>query len=144
MKDWPAFPDSAEALKYLQQHYKLVILSNVDNTSFAASNEKLGIEFDAIYTAQDVGSYKPDDRNFEYMLENLKRSGIDRHHVLHTAESMFHDHVPGKRHNLACCWIYRRHDKQGFGATMNPGDLPQVDFQFNSMAELVKAHQTEN
>ena len=33
--DWPAFPDSAAALKYLKQHYKLVILSNVDNQSFA-------------------------------------------------------------------------------------------------------------
>ena len=144
VKEWPAFTDSAESLKYLKQHYKLVILSNVDNTSFAASNKKLGVEFDAIYTAQDVGTYKPDDRNFDYMLEKLERSGIDRHHVLHTAESMFHDHVPGKRHNLACCWIYRRHDKKGFGATMNPGDLPHVDFQFNSMAELVKAHQAEN
>src|SRR6185369_6261814 len=33
--DWPAFPDSAAALAYLKQHYKLVILSNVDRASFA-------------------------------------------------------------------------------------------------------------
>jgi len=26
---------------------------------------------------------------------------------------------------------------------MNPGDMPKVDFQFTSMAELVKAHQAE-
>lgn len=143
VKDWPAFPDSAEALAYLKNHYKLVILSNVDNTSFAASNEKLGVDFDAIFTAQDVGSYKPDDRNFEYMLEKLTRAGLERHEILHTAESMFHDHVPGRRHQLASCWIYRRHDKQGFGATMNPGELPTVDFRFNSMAELVEAHQKE-
>src|ERR1700739_1244349 len=32
--DWPAFPDSAEALAYLKQHYKLVILVNVDRTTF--------------------------------------------------------------------------------------------------------------
>ena len=144
IKDWPAFADSVAALQYLKQHYKLVILSNVDNNSFASSNTKLEVEFDAIYTAQDVGSYKPDDRNFKYMLEKLARRGIQHHEILHTAESMFHDHVPGKRHNLASCWIYRRHDKQGFGATMHPGDLPGVDFQFNSMAELVKAHQAGN
>src|SRR5215475_5245279 len=29
--NWPAFPDSATALHYLKRHYKLVILSNVDN-----------------------------------------------------------------------------------------------------------------
>ncbi|MEC8919055.1 MAG: haloacid dehalogenase, partial [Pseudomonadota bacterium] len=28
----------------------------------------------------------------------------------------------------------------GFGATMNPGDMPTVDFRFNSMAELAEAH----
>lgn len=141
VKDWPAFPDSAGALQYLKKHYKLVILSNVDNTSFAGSNKKLQVEFDAIYTAEDVGSYKPSDRNFEYMLEKLATLGIEKHDILHTAESMFHDHVPGKRHGLASCWIYRRHDKSGFGATMNPGALPNVDFRFNSMADLVKAHQ---
>jgi len=59
IKDWPAFPDTAEALRYLKQHFKLVILSNVDNESFSASNKKLGVEFDAIYTAEDIGSYKP-------------------------------------------------------------------------------------
>ncbi|MEP1442151.1 MAG: haloacid dehalogenase type II [Hyphomicrobiales bacterium] len=143
VKNWPAFPDSAGALQYLKKHFKLVILSNVDNESFAGSNEKLQVEFDAIITAEDVGSYKPSDRNFEYMIEHLGRHGIEKNDVLHTAESMFHDHVPGKRHDLASCWIYRRHDKKGFGATMNPGDLPDVNFRFNSMADLVKAHQEE-
>ena len=140
VKDWPAFPDSAEALGYLKQHFKLVILSNVDNQSFAASNQKLGVDFDAIYTAEDVGSYKPSDRNFEYMLTTLAGLGVEKHQILHTAESMFHDHVPANRHGLASCWIYRRHDQEGFGATMNPGDMPEVHFRFNSMGELAAAH----
>ena len=141
--NWPAFPDSAEALAYLKQHYKLVILSNVDNVSFAASNEKLGVEFDAIYTAEDIGSYKPSDRNFDYMLEHLKARGLGKKDILHTAESMFHDHVPAARHGLTSCWIYRRHDQEGFGATMNPGSLPDVAYRFNSMAALVEAHKAE-
>lgn len=140
VKNWPAFADSAAALSYLKQHYKLVILSNVDNESFAASNAKLGVSFDAIYTAEDIGSYKPAERNFDYMLENLATLGIKKHEILHTAESMFHDHGPANRHGLASCWIYRRHDKDGFGATMNPGDMPKYDFQFNSMADLAEAH----
>jgi hypothetical protein len=53
---------------------------------------------------------------------------------------MFHDHVPGKRHGLASCWIYRRHAQKGFGATMHPGTLPEVEFRFDSMADLAKAH----
>lgn len=143
VKNWPAFADSAESLQYLKQHFKLVILSNVDNQSFAGSQQRLQVDFDAVYTAEDIGSYKPSDRNFEYMLEHLAHRGINRESILHTAESMFHDHVPGKRHNLSSCWIYRRHDQDGFGATMHPGDLPAVDFRFNSMADLVAAHKTE-
>jgi len=141
VKNWPAFSDSAGALQYLKKHYKLVILSNVDNISFAASNKKLEVEFDAIYTAEDCGSYKPSDRNFDYMLEKLKTLGVEKHQILHTAESMFHDHVPANRHGLASCWIYRRFEQDGFGATMNPGEMPKYDFRFNSMADLVKAHQ---
>jgi len=140
VKDWPAFADSAEALQYLKQHYKLVILSNVDNESFAASNERLQVEFDAIYTAEDVGSYKPSDRNFDYMMRMLEGLGIARHEILHTAESLFHDHAPANRHGLASCWIYRRHDQEGFGATMDPGQMPEIHFRFNSMAELAAAH----
>ena len=141
VKNWPAFSDSAGALQYLKKHYKLIILSNVDNENFAASNEKLQVAFDAIYTAEDVGAYKPSDRNFDYMLAKLGSLGIEKQDVLHTAESMFHDHGPANRHGLASCWIYRRYDQEGFGATMHPGDLPQYDFRFNSMADLVKAHQ---
>ena len=140
---WPAFDDSAEALRYLKKHFKLVVLTNTDNFSFEGSNACLGVEFDAIYTAEDIGSYKPDGRNFTYMIEMLARLGIEKSEILHTAESMFHDHAPANKHGLANCWIYRRHDKQGFGATMNPGTSPKYDFVFNSMAELVDAHKDE-
>lgn len=143
VKDWPAFPDSADALTYLKQHYKLVILSNVDNESFAESNKKLGVDFDAIYTAEDIGSYKPSDNNFEYMLAMLKTCGYEKTDILHTAESMFHDHAPANRHGLKSCWIYRRYEQQGFGATMHPGEMPHYDFRFTSMREMVEAHKME-
>ncbi|PQV44378.1 haloacid dehalogenase type II [Paraburkholderia sp. BL21I4N1] len=141
VQNWPAFDDSAAALQYLKKYYKLVILSNVDNESFAHSNAKLQVEFDAIFTAEDVGSYKPSPRNFDYMLEKLGERGIAKDKILHTAESLFHDHKPANGFGLASCWIYRRHGQEGFGATMNPGLQPKVDFRFDSMADLVKAHQ---
>ena len=143
VRNWPAFIDSPDALQYLKKFYKLIILSNVDNRSFSFSNRELAVAFDAIYTAEDIGSYKPDDRNFEYMLEHIADLGLTKRDILHTAESLFHDHVPAKKHGLANCWIYRRHAQQGFGATMAPGKKPAVDFQFHSMVELAKAHEKE-
>jgi 2-haloacid dehalogenase len=143
IRDWPAFPDSPEALRYLKEYYKLVILSNVDNESFVGSNEKLDVGFDAILTAEDIGSYKPESRNFQYMLEKLADRGISKEEILHTAESMFHDHKPANELGLSSCWIFRRHAQQGFGATMNPGTMPTYDFRFTSMADLVRAHREE-
>ena len=138
--DWPEFPDSAAALQYLKQHYKLVILSNVDRESFKGSNPRLGVAFDAVYTAQDVGSYKPDLANFRYMLEHLERLGFGKSAILHTAQSLFHDHAPAKRVGLASAWIDRRHDQSGWGATMPPPEGARYDFRFPSMAALVEAH----
>ncbi|MEM8698069.1 MAG: haloacid dehalogenase type II [Pseudomonadota bacterium] len=143
VEHWPAFADSAVALSYLKQHFKLVVLTNCDNASFAHSNARLGVHFDGVYTAEDVGSYKPSPRNFEYMLRTLERCGIGKGEILHTAESMFHDHAPARAHGLANAWIYRRHADEGFGATMPPGEMPKVDFTFHSMAEMVEAHKAE-
>lgn len=143
IKDWKPFPDTVEALTYLKKHFKLVILSNVDNQSFSESNKKLGVEFDAIYTAEDIGGYKPSSNNFNYMFEMLKTRGYEKTDILHTAESMFHDHAPANRHGLKSCWIYRRYEQEGFGATMHPGDMPHYDFRFNTLGEMAEAHKKE-
>ncbi|WP_017128922.1 haloacid dehalogenase type II [Pseudomonas gingeri] len=141
VKDWPAFPDSVEALRYLKKHYKLVILSNIDRNEFKLSNAKLGVEFDHIITAQDVGSYKPNPNNFTYMIEALAKAGIKKNEILHTAESLYHDHVPANAAGLAGAWIHRRHGQEGFGATHVPATEATYDFRFTSMAQMVESHQ---
>ncbi len=138
--DWPAFADTAPALHYLQQHFRLAILSNVDNVSFLKSQARLGVVFDHIHTAQDIGSYKPDARNFEYLLVRLAEQGFAQEQVLHVAESLYHDHAPANRIGLASAWIHRRHAQQGYGATKAPGAMPHFDFRFTSLAELAEAH----
>jgi FMN phosphatase YigB (HAD superfamily) len=121
-----------------------VILSNVDRISFRASNDRLEVAFDAIYTAQDIESYKPNAQNFAYMLQRVKNDfGLEKSAVLHVAQSLLHDHVPANRCGLASAWIDRRHANEGWGATKPPAEAPQYDFRFDSMAALVQAHQKE-
>jgi 2-haloacid dehalogenase len=138
---WPAFPDSVAALQYLKQYYKLVILSNVDRRSFEQTNKSLGVEFDAMYIAEDIGSYKPDARNFEYLITHLKEQGFGKEHLLHVAQSLFHDHVPAKALGLRTAWIDRHQGKPG--AVIAAHADVTYDFRFNSMADLVSAHQDE-
>jgi len=142
--DWPEFSDSPRALQYLKKHFKLVTLTNCDRLSYRGSNLRLRVEYDAIYTAQDIGAYKPSPRNFEYMLQRLQEDfGLGQQDILHTAQSLFHDHAPANQFGLASAWIDRRHANQGWGATMPPPGTPKYDFRFDSMIAMVRAHQQE-
>jgi 2-haloalkanoic acid dehalogenase type II len=142
VKDWPAFPDSAESLAYLERHYKLVILSNVDRASFAHSARKLGVDFDLVVTAQDVGSYKPNLAHFNVGLERLAAMGVPKAKVLHVAQSLFHDHVPAKQVGLPSVWINRRTGKAGAGATPEAAPV-KPDLEVPSMAAFVDLHRKQ-
>ena len=63
--------------------------------------------------------------------------------ILHTAELLFHDHVPAQRCGLATCWIHRRAGQDGFGATRAPEGEVRPDFRFESLAAMADAHRAE-
>ena len=115
--DWPAFADSHDALTRLQRRFRLGVLTNCDDDLFAASNAKLGVDFDWVITAQQVGSYKPSQANFDALFARLAADGIARERILHVAQSLYHDHAPAKRLGMSTVWIDRRHDRPGAGAT---------------------------
>lgn len=132
--NWPAFPDSSQALRKLADKYQLIILSNIDDDLFQFSQKLLGIDFDHVFTAQQIGSYKPSRRNFEYLVEH---AGVPRHELLHVAQSLFHDIAPAKDMGLSTVWINRRQGLDGFGAT-RPAEA-EPDFatsNLQSFAEL--------
>jgi 2-haloalkanoic acid dehalogenase type II len=142
VKDWPAFADSATALAYLKQHYKLIIVSNVDRESFRHSNKKLGVAFDAVVTAQDSGAYKPALNHFHLAFERLAALGIGKAKLLHVAQSLFHDHVPAKQLGLTTAWINRRAGRGGEGAT--PAAVPvKPDWEMPDMAAFAELHRRE-
>jgi 2-haloacid dehalogenase len=141
LKMWEPFTDTIAALQYLKSHYKLYILSNVDNESFSHTARRLGVRFDGVMTAEDIGSYKPSLRNFEYMLGRLRSQGIDKHQILHVAQSLVHDHVPAKELGLASCWINRQHGR--IGAVGEAASRARYDFTFATMGDFAEAHRKE-
>jgi len=132
VKHWPPFADSTEALNALQTKYKLCILSNIDDDLFAYSEQHLKVNFDTVFTAQQIGSYKPSLQNFEFAMQHL---GLPKERILHVAQSLFHDIVPAKKLGLATVWINRRKGKEGFGAT--PGAEAKPDFEVPDLKSLV-------
>lgn len=133
---WPVFPDSVDALKRLSKHYKLVLVSNVDRDSLSKTiaGRLQGFPFDLVVTAQDIGSYKPDLRNFQYLLKAVREElGVESHHVLHTAQSQFHDHRPAQKVGIKSVWITRS------GAVMGNVDEAVYDWRFDTLGDMADA-----
>lgn len=153
--DWLPFPDTVDAMKRLGKYYKLVPLSNVDRASFARTNAGplAGVDFWKVYVAEDIGSYKPDLRNFEYLLKHLDEddkseggSGISKEQNLMVAQGLYHDHWPCKQIGMASVWINR----EGSGMSMGSGvkdlhddEMVGYGWRYNTLGELADAVEKE-
>jgi 2-haloalkanoic acid dehalogenase type II len=136
--EYEAFPDTADAIQRLGKHYKLVPLTNVDNQSFEGTLNKAlkGCHFDAIYTAEDVGSYKPDPKNFHYLLDHLKQDfGVEKGDLVHVAQSLFHDHGPAADFQLMSVWVNRSGSRIG-AHDQRPQDQYAFQLEVKSLGEL--------
>jgi len=92
---WRAFPEVANSLEELRRRgWRLAILSNTDDDLIAASQVRIGVPFDEIVVAQEIGSYKPGHRHWE---EFFARTRARREGHVHVAASLFHDIAPGER-----------------------------------------------
>ena len=136
IKQWKPFPDSVEALNLLKEKYKLGILSNVDNDLFKYSSKLLGVNFDFLFTAEEIGSYKPSPKNFEYLIAEI---GFPKDKILHIAQSLYHDIVPAKSLGLSTIWVNRRHNSQGAGATPEASVKPDIEVpDLKSLLKLIE------
>ncbi|KAF4344231.1 haloacid dehalogenase type II [Fusarium beomiforme] len=143
---WMPFPDTIPGLQILKKHYKLVILTNMDNDNASSTLGHLQpVEFDKVYTAEDIGSYKPAKANFDYLFDHLKHDlNVDKDHgeLLHVARSLTADHVPAKRFGLRSVWISRGGEtKEGTGVGGDYEQLkPDVAFEwrFDSVGKFAE------
>jgi len=130
---WPAFTDSAAALRRLKSKYRLAIMSNVDDDLFAYTRTKLGVEFDALITAQQAQAYKPSLKMFELA---RKRIGADCCEWLHVGQSLYHDVAPAQSLEIATVWVNRPSPRPGAGAAKTADVQP--DLEVKNMAELAE------
>lgn len=139
--DWPVFDDTPGALANLQKRAKLIVVSNVDRASFEGAASKLGVELDALVTAEDVGAYKPNVRMFRAALEAVARLGVKTSEHLHVAQSLHHDIAPAGGLGIPTCWIDRRAGKGG-GATPETSGNIRSDWMFTTMQDFAGAVET--
>jgi len=131
---WPAFADTVAALRALETRFKLVVISNIDDDLFKATQRRLGVEFAEVITAEQAGSYKPSLNNFRMSLE---RVGISPDQLLHAGQSVYHDVVPARSLGISTVWVNRRSARPGIGAVRaveGRADLEVADLK--SLAEI--------
>jgi 2-haloacid dehalogenase len=131
LADWRPFPDTVEALKRLKAHYRLCIVSNIDEDLIRHSLGWLQVPFDEVVTAGQVGSYKPASVHF---FEAQKRLRLPKESILHVAQSLYHDIAPTGALGIKNVWVNRRRGKAGSGAT--PESSAKPDLEVGSLGEL--------
>lgn len=117
---WPVFADVTDALRALKERYKLAVISNVDDDLFAGTARSLGVDFDAVVTAEQARSYKPNLRNFDVA---SRRMAVGKDAWLHVAESLFHDIEPANKLGITCVWVNRA---ASGGATRRTDAVPDL------------------
>jgi putative hydrolase of the HAD superfamily len=140
---WPAFPDSVEALKRLRKHFRLVAMTNADRVALSAYAHTLGDPFDDTVCCDETGVAKPDPQFFAYNRGRQSAFGYKFNDILHTAQSQYHDIGIATKLGYATCWIERRQGMKGFGGTPEPENVTTPTFHFPSMAALADAVEAE-
>jgi 2-haloacid dehalogenase len=136
---WRPFPDTVSGLRELQKHYKLAIISNVDDDLFAETRKHLPVEFDAVITAERAKSYKPSLNNFQMALRAL---AISPAQLLHAGQSVYHDVVPARSLGISTVWVNRKSARPGIGAVRTsaaPTSEKQADLEVLDLASLAAA-----
>lgn len=106
--DWPPFDDTNAALGRLDEHFRLAVVSNVDDDLFLETARHLAVDFDEVITGEQVRSYKPRLEPFETAFTQL---GVPPNRVLHVAQSVYHDVNPAGRLGLSCAWVQRYNER---------------------------------
>jgi putative hydrolase of the HAD superfamily len=140
---WPAFPDSVEALKRLKKHFKLVATTNTQRWAVGNFERTLEMPFDWTVTSDDTGCEKPDPAYFQWFREMLAKNGISQADNLHVAQSQYHDIGIAKQLGWKTAWIERRAGQKGFGGTKAVEKITQPDWHFTSLAQLADAVEAE-
>lgn len=131
VRAWPPFPDTVAALRQLKKRYRLAVISNIDDDLFAETRKHLGLEFDAVITAQQAKGYKPALGNFELALRAL---ALSPRNLLHAGQSIYHDVIPAQSLGISTVWVNRKSARPGVGA-VRPA-VGQPDLEVPDMATL--------
>jgi 2-haloacid dehalogenase len=124
---WQPFPETRAALEDARARgWQLAILSNTDRDYIEASLDLIGVPFDHVIVASEIGSYKPAHGHWNAFVSEV---GPEAGGWVHVGASLFHDVAPAIELGLPTIWINREGEEPE----------PQPDVELKSLDGLGEA-----
>jgi 2-haloacid dehalogenase len=124
---WPVFDETKPSLTWLARHYRLVIISNVDDHLLSQTIKQLGVSFDLMVTSEQIRSYKPDRAIFD---RALKLIGEPPGNIIHIAEGRC-EATPARALGMRSIWVNR-------SARSDDGSNTQPNAVVSNLTQLVE------
>jgi HAD superfamily hydrolase (TIGR01549 family) len=122
-------PERADAVRRLNLHFRLGLLSNFDDARTGREvlfDTGVADLFEAIVISAEVGMRKPNPRIYELMIEMLR---VEPEKVLFVGDTPREDVLGPKRAGMRIVWVNKRGDPL-------PEGIPVPDLTVSDLAEL--------
>jgi 2-haloacid dehalogenase len=137
LPNWQPWPDTVEALRRLEERYRLAIISNIDDDLFAETRKLLQVNFAHVITAQQAACYKPELAIFQRAVAEI---AISPSHILHIGQSIYHDVRPAQALGLSTVWVNRPSPRSNVGAVRRVEGIPDLEVRdMKGLAEVLLA-----
>jgi len=103
LSTWPLFQETNACLTWLARHYRLVIISNVDDQMISQTIKQFAVPFHRIVTSEKTHSYKPNRAIFDRAIELI---GEPANSIVHIAEGLC-EAAPVRALGMASIWVNR-------------------------------------
>jgi 2-haloalkanoic acid dehalogenase type II len=128
LPSWPVFEETNPSLTWLARHYRLAIISNVDDHLLCQTIKQLDVPFEAMITSEQSKSYKPDRAIFD---RAVKLIGEHPSRIIHIAEGRC-EATPARALGMRSIWVNR-------SQRSDDGSNAQPDAVVSNLTEIVEA-----
>lgn len=101
-----------------------------------------GVHWDGIYTAEQIGSYKPNPKNYDHVVTRLEEDfGIQKDEILMVAQNLDIDHASAKALGFKpAVWIARKGAFMGGNREQLEADgVIELGAEFSTLGEMAEA-----
>jgi len=128
LPSWPPFEETNACLTWFARHYRLAVISNIDDRLLSQTINQFDVQFDVLVTSEQTKSYKPNSAIFDRAVELI---GEHPSRIIHIAEGRS-EATPARALGMQSIWVNR-------SPRSDNGSKAQQDAVVSNLTEIVEA-----